>query len=134
MGLRRREPRRGVPAGRHLVSKLQGSRPMSRSTTLALSLAAALLAGACLSDPSPGAAPDDAAAPADPDPSELADSGSAFLRSVHGVMPVAYQRHGDLLVIQGDILISPDEFLRNRIPAADVDAEAARPAEARGAV
>ena len=133
MGLQGCVSQCGVSDGRHLVSKLHRSRPMFRRTSLALSLAT-LFAGACLSDPPPDRISDDDVAPVDPDATELADSGSAFLRTTHGVMPVAYQRYRDLLVIQGDILISPDEFLRSRIPAADVDAEAARPAEARGAV
>src|SRR5262245_29867540 len=77
---------------------------LARARSVAPLVATATLATACVTDLDPAAPP--AAQP-------LADRGTAYLRTAQGVLPVAYERDGDWIVFQGDMMVRADEFARN---------------------
>ena len=66
------------------------------------------------------------AEPETPLTSALPDRGTTYLRTAEGILPVAYERHGDWVVFQDDMMVRVDEFEANAIDAADLDAEVAR--------
>jgi len=108
------------------------------SQLVACALSSALLASACLTDAVDDRSPADQVADPDPvdepSPPELPERGTGYVRTAQGILPVSYQRVGDYVRVQGDILIRVDEFVRNQIAPENLDLELARPPNQKGAV